>query len=58
MEFTNPKKSKDMVSECCGAELEYYSNAFIPLPNGNTEGWVCSKCHKPTKPVKAKEKGE
>lgn len=50
------------VSDCCEEYVIYYSNAFIPLSNGEMEGWVCSKCHKPTTPVEEKsgvgEEGE
>ena len=47
--------SEEYVSECCGAEIGYYSNAFMPLPSGETEGWICSKCHKPCEVIEEKE---
>jgi len=46
---------KEYVSKCHGAVLKYYSNVFIPLSNGETEGWVCSKCHKPCEVVAKEE---
>ena len=45
----------ELRSKCCGAEVKYYSNAFIPLPNGETEGWVCLNCNQPTE-VKEKRR--
>jgi len=46
------------VSNCCGKNVGYYSNAFIPLSNGEMEGWYCPECRKPTTPVEQKSGGE
>lgn len=51
------RSEMELKSKCCGARIKYYSNAFIPLLNGETEGWVCLKCNQPTEPEKAKEEG-
>lgn len=61
--MTTPKMS-EMVSECCGAEItrvkKWPKTGWPQLDWERKTKWKfkCSKCHNPTKPVKAKEKGE
>jgi len=54
--MTTPKGNKEMVSDYSGTKMFYeYCDYNV---SGVTDTAIYYECPKPTKPVKAKEKGE